>query len=153
VGIVRGITTAMANDLPTGSVFAGYRIEGIAGRGGMGVVYRATQIALDRAVALKLITPDLADDVDFRERFKRESMTAAQIEHPNVIPVYEAGEADDRLFITMRFIHGTDLRELIRNEGRLDPGRAVGIICQIAALRGSTPGSSKALPGRSTTRL
>ena len=123
----------MASELPSGSTFAGYRIEGVCGRGGMGVVYKATQMHLERVVALKLITPDLADDSDFRERFKRESMTAARIEHPNVIPVYEAGEADDRLFITMRFVEGTDLRGLIRSAGRLEPARAAAIVAQVAA--------------------
>jgi serine/threonine protein kinase len=75
-------------ELANGQVLAGYRIEGQVGRGGMGVVYRATQLALERPVALKLIAPDLAQDPDFRGRFKRESLTAAQIEHPHVIPVH-----------------------------------------------------------------
>ncbi len=94
-------------DLSPGSVFAGYRIDAVAGQGGMGVVLRATQIALERPVALKVIIPDLADDVDFRARFKRESLLAASIDHPNVIPVYEAGESDGRLFIAMRWVEGT----------------------------------------------
>src|ERR687896_889063 len=118
-------------ELASGAVIAGYRIEGVAGRGGMGMVYRATQLALDRPVALKLIASDLADDGVFRERFKRESHTAASIDHPNVIPVYEAGEADGRLFIAMRWVEGTDLRSLIMREGRLDPTRAVAIVSQI----------------------
>jgi serine/threonine protein kinase len=80
----------------TGSAFAGYRIDGLAGRGGMGVVYRATQVGLDRPVALKLIIPELADDISFRERFRRESQLAASIDHPNVIPVYEAETATPR---------------------------------------------------------
>ena len=116
-----------------GSVFAGYRIEGVAGEGGMGRVYRATQMALKRQVALKLIVPELADDPDFRVRFERESELTASIEHPNVIPVYEAGEADGRLFIAMRWVEGTDLRSVISSEGRLDPNRAVAIVEQIAA--------------------
>ena len=81
-------------DISIGSVFAGYRIDGVAGEGGMGRVYRATQVALGRPVALKLIVPELADDADFRARFERESYLSASIDHPNVIPVYEAGEAD-----------------------------------------------------------
>ena len=120
-------------ELSTGDVIAGYRIEGVAGRGGMGVVYRATQLGLDRPVALKLIAAELADDVTFRERFKRESRTAASIDHPNVIPVYEAGEADGQLFIAMRYVEGTDLRELIRREGRVSPERTVRIVEQVAA--------------------
>jgi YVTN family beta-propeller protein len=119
-------------DLSTGSVFAGYLIEDVAGQGGMGRVYRATQVALDRPVALKLIVPDLADDPDFRARFKRESLLAASIDHPNVIPVYEAGEAEGRLFISMRWVDGTDLRSLILDEGQLEPARAVAIVQQVA---------------------
>jgi YVTN family beta-propeller protein len=120
-------------DLPIGTVIAGYRIESVAGRGGMGVVYRATQLGLDRQVALKLIAPEMADDALFRERFKRESRTTASIDHPNVIPVYEAGEADGKLFIAMRYVEGTDLRELIRREGRVSPERTVRIVEQVAA--------------------
>src|SRR4051812_413999 len=120
-------------ELANGQVLAGYRVEGIIGRGGMGVVYRATQLALERPVALKLIAPDLAEDESFRERFKRESRTAAQIEHAHVVPVHEAGEADGQLYIAMRLIDGIDLRELIRRESRLDPARAVRLLGQIAS--------------------
>jgi serine/threonine protein kinase len=120
-------------ELANGQVLAGYRIEGLVGRGGMGVVYRATQLNLERPVALKLITPELAQDVAFRERFKRESRTAAQIEHAHVIPVHEAGEADGQLYIAMRLIEGIDLRELIRREGRLDARRAVVLLGQVAS--------------------
>ena len=91
----------------------------------MGVVYRATQVSLERPVALKVIAPELASSADFRERFKRESRLAASIEHQNVIPVYEAGEADEVLYLIMRYVEGTDLRALIDAEGALDPGRAV----------------------------
>jgi serine/threonine protein kinase len=120
-------------ELSTGDVLAGYRVEALAGRGGMGVVYRATQLALERQVALKLIAPELAQDESFRERFKRESRTAALIEHAHVIPVHEAGEADGELFIAMRFIEGIDLRELIRREGRIEPARAVRLLAQVAS--------------------
>src|SRR3954467_4719029 len=119
-------------DLSDGSVFAGYRIEEVAGQGGMGRVYRATQEALNRPVALKLIVPELTDDPDFRARFKRESLLAASIDHPNVIPVYEAGEAEGRLFICMRWVDGTDLRTLIASEGRLELDRAISIVQQMA---------------------
>ena len=119
-------------ELQPGDEFAGYRIEGIAGRGGMGVVYRATQLALDRVVALKLIAPDFAEDPSFRDRFKRESRTAAKIEHPHVITVYEAGEANGQLFISMRFIEGTDLKALINREGGLAPPRTATIVNQVA---------------------
>jgi YVTN family beta-propeller protein len=119
-------------ELPPGAVFAGCRVEAVAGRGGMGVVYRATQLSLDRAVALKAIAPEFADDVMFRERFKRESRIAASIEHPNVIPVYEAGEGEGTLYLIMRYIEGTDLRALIDAEGGLDPTRAARIVAQVA---------------------
>jgi DNA-binding beta-propeller fold protein YncE len=118
-------------EVSIGSVVAGYRIDGVAGEGGMGRVYRATQVALDRPVALKLIVPQLAGDPDFRARFEREAHLSASIDHPNVIPVYEAGEADGRLFIAMRWVEGTDLRSLIASEARLDPARVVAIVEQI----------------------
>src|SRR3954453_14761251 len=120
-------------DLSIGSEFAGHRIDGIAGRGGMGVVYRATHLALNRPVALKLIAPELAEDEGFRTRFKQESMTAASIDHPNVIPIYHAGEEDGRLYITMRYVEGTDLRALITERGKVDPVYAAQIVSQVAA--------------------
>ena len=116
-----------------GSVVAGYRIEDVAGRGSMGVVYRATQLVLQRPVALKLIATEVAHDASFRERFKRESQLAASIDHPNVIPIYEAGEVDGSLFLAMRYVEGTDLGALVAAEGTLAPARAVGIVAQVAA--------------------
>src|SRR3954469_5734005 len=120
-------------DLAPGDVFAGHRIEDVAGRGGMGVVYRAVQLALDRTVALKLITPALAGDPDFRARFVRESRAAASIEHPNVIPIFSAGEDQDVLYISMRFVDGQALRALLRADGPLEPRRAARIVAQVAA--------------------
>src|SRR3954464_11109740 len=120
-------------DLAPGDVFAGHRIDDVAGRGGMGVVYRAVQLALDRIVALKLITPALAGDPEFRARFVRESRAAASIEHPNVIPIFHASSEQDVLYISMRFVDGEDLRALLRREGRLDPRRASRIVAQVAA--------------------
>jgi hypothetical protein len=120
-------------DVAIGSEFAGHRIDAVAGRGGMGVVYRATHLALNRPVALKLIAPDLAEDEGFRTRFKQESMTAASIDHPNVIPIYHAGEEDGKLYITMRFVEGTDLRAMIAQQGKLDAGQAAEIVAQTAA--------------------
>jgi hypothetical protein len=114
-----------------GDVFVDHRIEGLAGRGGMGVVYRATDIELERVVALKVITPALAQEEDFRKRFVAESKAAASIEHPNVIPVHYAGERDGVLFIVMRYVDGPDLRALVRSEGRLDPERAAHIVAQV----------------------
>ncbi len=115
-----------------GDVFVDYRIEGLAGRGGMGVVYRATQLDLERTVALKVITPALADDEDFRRRFVAESKAAASVEHPNVIPVYYAGEREGVLFIVMRYVDGPDLRALVRAEDKLDPERAAHTIAEVA---------------------
>ncbi len=114
-----------------GDVFVNHRIQGLAGRGGMGVVYRAIDLDLDRTVALKVIAPALADDPDFRARFVAESKAAASIEHPHVIPVYYAGEREGVLFIVMRYVDGPDLRALVRAEGRLDPERAAHIVSQI----------------------
>ncbi len=120
-------------ELDTDPVIVGYRIEGLAGQGGMGIVYRATQLALGRPVALKLISPKLAADPLFRERFQRESRLAASIDHPNVIPVYEAGEANGSLFISMRWVEGYDLETLIRRGGGVEPERAARIVSQVAA--------------------
>jgi YVTN family beta-propeller protein len=115
-----------------GEELAGYRVEELAGRGGMGEVYRARDTRLDRPVALKLLNPALADDEDFRERLLRESRLAAGLDHPNVIPIYEAGDADGRLFIAMRYVDGTDLKALLRREGALAPAHAIGIAAQLA---------------------
>jgi hypothetical protein len=120
-------------DISIGSVFAGHRIDGVAGRGGMGVVYKATHLALDRPVALKLIAPELTGDESFKARFKQEAMTAASIDHPNVIPIYDAGEEAGQLYVTMRYVPGTDLRAMIERQGALPPAEAVSIVSQIAA--------------------
>jgi predicted Ser/Thr protein kinase len=120
-------------EFTAGDVFLDHRIEGLAGRGGMGVVYRATDIELERIVALKVITPALAQEDDFRKRFVAESKAAAAIEHPNVIPVYYAGERDGVLFIVMRYIDGPDLRALVRAQGALEPDRSAHIVAQVGA--------------------
>ncbi len=119
--------------LPSGSTFAGYRIEEVAGEGGMGVVYRATDVALERSVALKVITPALAGDAEFRRRFTSESKVAASLDHPNVIPIYHAGEHEGMLFLVMRYVEGHDLRSLLAGDGRLSPERAAAITAQIAS--------------------
>ena len=116
-----------------GSEFAGCRIDAVAGRGGMGVIYRATDLQLGRPVAVKLIAADHAADPAFRERFARESRLTAAIDHPNVIPVYAAGEEGDRLYLVMRYVAGTDLHHLLAAGGRLAPARAAAIITQVAA--------------------
>ncbi|HEY6549612.1 MAG TPA: protein kinase [Solirubrobacterales bacterium] len=119
-------------DFAIGSIIAGYRIEALIARGGMGVVYRATQLALERPVALKVIAADLADKEGFRERFLRESRLAAGLDHPSVVPVYDAREEDGELIVAMRLIEGGDLRKLIDREGPLEPARAVALLSQIA---------------------
>src|SRR5262245_24051324 len=127
------------SELVVGSEIGGHRIEAVAGRGGMGVVYRATHLALNRTVALKLISPELGDDPEFRERFKRESEIAASLDHPNVVPIYHAGEDNGKLYVTMRFVEGTDLRELITLQHRLEPAVAARIISQVASALDSSP--------------
>ena len=114
-------------DLPPGAKFADFTIEGVLGRGGMGVVYRARQERLSRLVALKVIAPHLTHDVGFRERFRREAAMAAAIDHPSILPIYEAGEFEEQPFIVMRHVDGTDLKTLIERKGRLEPQRAVEI--------------------------
>jgi streptogramin lyase len=114
-----------------GTQFAGYRIDDVVGRGGMGVVYRATELALDRPVALKLIAPELASDASFRERFLGESRLAASIDHAGILPVYAAGEADGELYLANRFVEGTDLGAIVE-QGPLPAERALGLVGQVA---------------------
>ena len=118
--------------LSEGGVIAGYEIVRLIGRGGMGDVYQAFDPRLERPVALKVLAPRLAEDEDFRARLLRESRLAAGLDHPNVVPVYDAGEADGVLFIAMRYVDGIDLKELLRTEGPLTPARAIGIAGQVA---------------------
>jgi DNA-binding SARP family transcriptional activator/tRNA A-37 threonylcarbamoyl transferase component Bud32 len=120
-------------DLQPGTEVAGYRIVNTLGRGGMSVVYLAEHDWLQRKVALKVLAPQLAEDERFRERFVRESRLAASLDHPNVIPIYEAGASGGDLFIAMRYVEGTDLRTLLHEGGALEPGRAVAIVRQVAA--------------------
>ncbi|TMK73042.1 MAG: tetratricopeptide repeat protein [Actinobacteria bacterium] len=116
-------------DIPT--LLAGYRIERELGRGGMGRVYEAEHVHLQRRLALKVLAPHLAEDESFRERFVRESRLLAAIDHPNIIPIFDAGEADGLLYIAMRYVDGEDLKALIEREGGLDPAHAVSIVAQI----------------------
>jgi len=117
---------------PSGQI-AGYRLEEQIGRGGMAVVYRAHDARLDRPVALKVLAPELARDQEFRQRFIRESRAAAAVDHPNIIPVFEAGEANGVLFIAMRYVTGHDLRTLLQREGPLGAARVTTFIAQIAS--------------------
>ena len=115
-----------------GTEVAGFRIESVLGRGGMSVVYVAEQMRLGRKVALKVLTNELAWDEQFRERFVRESHIAATIDHPNIIPIYDAGEADGLLYIAMRFVDGPDLREIVKR-GSLGVGRTIFVVEQLAS--------------------
>ena len=116
-----------------GETIGGYRLTRYLGRGGMGVVYQAEDLNLGRQVAIKLLAPELAQDESFKRRFESESRLAAAIDHPNVIPLYQAGEADGLLFIAMRLVVGSDLRELLAREGPLPAPRALNLIRQIGA--------------------
>jgi tRNA A-37 threonylcarbamoyl transferase component Bud32 len=116
-----------------GTIVAGHRIEELIGQGGMSVVYRATHVRIGRTRALKLLGPQLASDASFRERFEREWRIAAEIEHPNIVDVYDAGEEDGRLYIAMALIQGTDLRSVIDTQSPLEPRRVLGILAQVAS--------------------
>ena len=118
--------------LAPGTILASYTIERLLGRGGMGEVFLATHAGLGRKVALKLLSADLASEPSFRERFIAESRLAASLDQPHIVPIYEAGEADGRLFIAMRYVDGDDLGGLISAAGRLAPERAVGLLAGIA---------------------
>ena len=118
--------------LGAGREIGPYRIESLLGQGGMGVVYLARDLRLDRPVALKLLTPELAGDQRFRARFERESRLAASIDHAGIVPVYEAGDADGVTYIAMRYVEGSDLAQLLRAEGPLEPARALELVGQLA---------------------
>ena len=119
--------------LAPGADFAGYRIERRLGRGGMGIVYEATEPGLDRRVALKLIAPEAAADDVFRRRFEHESRIAASVEHPNVVPIYAAGEEEGIPWIAMRLVSGSDLGRRVAVEDRLGVEAAVRVVAQVAA--------------------
>ncbi len=121
------------NELGIGARVAGYRIEEVLGRGGMGVVYRAVDDRLGRSAALKVIAPGQAGDAAFRRRFIEESRAAAAIDHPNVLPVYEAGEEDGVLFLVSRMVEGADLSALLGRDGEMEVSRALALAGQIGA--------------------
>ena len=110
-----------------GDTVEGYRIDALIGRGGMGAVYEATQLSLDRTVALKVITGELSKEPAFRERFRREGLLQASLEHPHIVTVYEAGESEHGLFLAMRLIRGPNLKDLIVAR-QLDVGRTLRIL-------------------------
>jgi Protein kinase domain/PASTA domain len=130
---VEGTTRAPISALlSAGSRFGEYRIEGTLGHGGMGIVYLARELALDRLVALKVIRPELAQERHFRARFQSESRTAASIEHPRVVTIFGAGELDGLLYVAMRYVPGDDLGRLIAASGALPPREAGELIAQVA---------------------
>jgi ABC-type transport system substrate-binding protein/class 3 adenylate cyclase/streptogramin lyase/tRNA A-37 threonylcarbamoyl transferase component Bud32 len=120
------------SELGVGTAVAGYRIEGVVGQGSSGTVYSALELSLQRRVALKILRPELASDDRFRQRFLRESRLAASLEHPNIIPIYAAGEEEGSIYLAMRFVEGRDLGRLIADEGALEPERAVELLTQVA---------------------
>ena len=122
-----------SDDPRLGTVIAGYRIEERIGRGGMGVVYRAQHLNLQRRAAIKIISPDLAESEGFRERFTREARIAAALQHPNIVTVYDAGEVDGLLYLAMQYIEGEDLAAILRADGRLRPYRAIDVCRQVAS--------------------
>jgi serine/threonine protein kinase len=119
--------------LSPGSTIAGYEVEAVVGSGGIGVLYRARQVRLDRPVALKLVEAELAREPVVREQLRREARTVAALDHPNIVPLYEAGEEDGNVYIVTRWIEGTELGTLIRRDGPLEPRRAARIAAQIAS--------------------
>jgi ABC-type branched-subunit amino acid transport system substrate-binding protein/predicted Ser/Thr protein kinase len=115
-----------------GTTFSNYRVDSLLGRGGMGVVYLARDLSLERPVALKLIAPELAQDQQFRARFLREPKLAASLDHPNVIPIYEAGEDEGQLYLVMRYVEGTDLKTTLERDGKLASDRTIELLAQVA---------------------
>src|SRR4051794_37526014 len=128
----------MRGDPGIGTEFGNYRLEELLSRGGMGVVYLAEDLRMGRTVALKLIAAEYAENEAFRARFLHESRVAGAINHPNVIPVYDAGEHEGLLYIAMRYVEGTDLRGLLDSEAPLEIERTVAIISQAASALAST---------------
>ena len=120
-------------DPRVGRAIGGYRLEAPIGRGGMGVVYSAQHIALQRRAAVKVIAPGLADTPGFRERFVREARVAAGLRHPNIVTVYDAGELDGELYLAMQYVDGPDLGAILQTRGRLPADEAVAICRQVAS--------------------
>jgi serine/threonine protein kinase len=122
----------MAEELKVGDRLGDFEVLEVAGAGGMGVVYKASQQSLDRDVALKVIRDEIASEPEYRERFLREAKLAASVDHPNVVTVYDVGSDDERLYLVMQWIDGTDLRQLLDRSGRLTPKRAIALGTQLA---------------------
>ncbi len=122
----------VSGHIPVGTEIGNYRIEAYIDRGGMASVYEATDLRLNRNVALKILSQELTQGNDFRERFMRESRFAAAIDHPNIVPIYDAGEADGLLYIAMRYVRGSNLADLLSRDGPLEPRRALAILAPVA---------------------
>ncbi len=119
-------------ELAVGAVFGGVRIDAVASRGGMGIVYRGTELTLNRPVALRLLSSDLAENTELRDRFRRESEIAACLDHPHLLPIHAVGEQDGLHYVTTHHVDGTELRELIQRNGRLAPALAAALVNQVA---------------------
>ena len=132
-----------------GTPFGRYQLIELLGRGGMGEVWRAHDTTIDRVVALKMLLPHFAKDPDFDKRFRREARTAARLDDPHVVPIYDVGEIDGRLYVTMRLINGVDLDTLLKT-GPLKPERAVHIIEQIASALHTAHRAGPGAPRRQT---
>jgi ABC-type transport system substrate-binding protein/tRNA A-37 threonylcarbamoyl transferase component Bud32 len=122
----------MPLDIRSGAVLAGFRVVSLIGEGATGSVYLAEETPTGRRVALKLLAPELGRDERFRRRFLRETEIAASIEHPHVVPTLASGEEDGLLYLAMDYVDGSDLRKLLRDDGRLEPRRAVELLTQVA---------------------
>ena len=127
----------MGGDIPytprVGAEIGGYRLQSVLQRGGMSIVYAAEHMRMKRRVALKILATELGDDDRFRERFLNESLTAASIDHPNIIPIYDAGEDNGVLYIAMHYVAGSDLKALIARDAPLEVDRCVSIISQVGS--------------------
>ena len=122
----------MPPEVLTGTVVAGFRVQSLIAKGAVGAVYLAEEVATGRRVALKLLVPELADDERFRRRFLRESELAASLHHAHIVPTIASGEENGVLYLAMKYVDGRDLRQLLRDEGRLEPQRALDLVGQVA---------------------
>ncbi len=132
VAVSRGPDNGLDGVPRLGAMLGRYRLDAVIGRGGMGVVFRAADERLDRTVAIKVLAPDLVGDPLVQQRFLREARVAAGLEHPHIIPVYEAASAGDVDYIVMRFVPGADLGRVLRRDAPLDPTRTLAIVEQVA---------------------
>jgi serine/threonine protein kinase len=130
--MVTGLSSNVCRGVAAGTRVGRYRIESYLDRGGMASVYEATDLHLNRRVALKVLVAELADDIEMRERFVRESRFAASLEHPNIVPIYDAGEVEGLLYIAMRLVRGTNLAGFLRSAGPMEPALALSLLAPAA---------------------